>query len=183
MTKKTKKDFWVEMSIREVWTQAHFAEIAYSHIDPKAAHGNDAVFSSIHSFLSHCAMISKMLMAKDDENHLKSIGSILGVIDSSIIHQRKFRNHLEHFDERMRKWIGKFTIGASIGTYNIGSKSLIQAPAIIFVSHYDPSKHMFTFIDEDFDLSELYVEVQKIKRSADKWVKKMEQNIIKPPFI
>src|SRR3989344_2204649 len=76
---KTEKDLWVEMSIREIWTQAHFAEIAYSHIDPKAASGNDAVFSSIHSFLSHCAMVSKMLSASDDDNPPKLIGDVLGI--------------------------------------------------------------------------------------------------------
>lgn len=183
MANKSEKDFWIEMSIREVWTQAHFAEIAYSHIDPKAASGNDAVFSSIHSFLSHCAMISKMLAADDNGNPLKSIGFILNIPDNSIIHQRRFRNHLEHFDERMQRWIGKFATGANIGTYNIGPKSAIQIPNMIFVSHYDPSNHTFTFIDEDFDLSALYEEVQKIKSVADDWVQKIEREIIKPPFI
>jgi len=78
MPTKTEKDLWVEMSIREIWTQAHFAEIAFSHVDPKAASNNDAVFSSIHSFLSHCAMVSKMLSAKYDNNAPRSIGDIEG---------------------------------------------------------------------------------------------------------
>ena len=183
MIKKTEKDFWVEMSIHEVWTQAHFAEIAYSHIDPKVAVGNDAVFSSIHSFLSHCAMISKMLVANDDGNPAKSIGSVLNIADNSMIHERKFRNHLEHFDERIKRWIGKFAAGANIGTYNIDPKSAIQIPGMIFVSHYDPNTHTFTFIDEGFDLSRLYGEVKRIKGIAYEWIKKIESKVIKPPFI
>ena len=87
-------DYWVEMSIREVWTQSHFAQIAYSHIDPKASNGTDLVFSSIHSFLSHSAMVSKMLLAKSDDPSSKSIGDILGIPATSLIHNRKFRNHL-----------------------------------------------------------------------------------------
>ena len=83
MKKRTEKDFWIEMSIREIWTQAHFAELAYQNIDPKAAGGTDAVFSSIHSFLSHCAIVSKMLSAKDQETPPKSIGDILGITKSS----------------------------------------------------------------------------------------------------
>ena len=183
MINKTEKDFWVEISIREIWTQTHFAEISYSNIDPKAISGNDAVFSSIHSFLSHCAMISKMLAADDNGNPPKSIGSILGITNNSIIHQRRFRNHLEHFDERMQRWIGKFATGANIGMYNIGPKSAIQIPNMIFVSHYDPNNYTFTFIDEDFDLSALHEEVQKIKSIADNWVQKMEREVIKSPFI
>jgi len=183
MIKKTKKDLWVEMSIREVITQAHFAEISYSHIDQKAANINDAVFSSIHSFLSHCAMISKMLKANDRESFVKSIGFVLGISDDSIIHQRRFRNHLEHFDQRMQRWIGKFATGANIGTYNIGPKSAIQISNMIFVSHYDPNNHTFTFVDEDFDLSALYVEVQKIESIANNWIKKMEQGFKKSPFL
>jgi hypothetical protein len=181
--KKDEKDIWIEMSIREISTQANFAEISYSHIDPKAVNGNDAVFSSVHSFLSHCAMISKMLNANDSRNPLKSIGSILGILDSSIIHQRRFRNHLEHFDERMQRWIGKFAAGANIGTYNIGPKTAIQIPNMIFVSHYDPSNSTFTFVDEDFNLSILYEEAVRIKSLADNWVNKMQFGEIIPPYM
>jgi hypothetical protein len=183
MPQKTEKDLWVEMSIREISTQALFAEISYSHIEPKAAAGTDAVFSSIHSFLSHCVMVSKMLAAEDDGKPPKSIGGILGIPDASVIHQRRFRNHLEHYDERLKKWIGKFGVNRMIGTYNIGPKSMFQDPNMLFVSHYDSSSQVFTFVNEDFDLGNLSEELKRIKENADKWVKKMEQGAITPPFI
>src|SRR3989344_6238631 len=171
MKKRTEKDFWIEMSIREIWTQAHFAELAYQNIDPKAVHGTDAVFSSIHSFLSHCAIMSKMLSAKDQETPPKSIGDILGITKSSVIHNRKFRNHLEHYDERLKQWIREKGINSNIGTYNIGPKSMIQIPNMVFVSHYDTSDNTFTFINEDFDLGLMLEEVRRIKGLADDWVK------------
>lgn len=182
MSNKTEKDYWIEMSIREIWTQAHFAELAYQNIDPKAVRATDAVFSSIHSFLSHCAMVSKMLAADDGETPPKSIGDILGITDSSSIHNRKFRNNLEHYDERLKRWIAKYAAGANVGTYNIGPKSAIKIPNMIYVSHYDPANNTFTFVNEDFDLGVLYQEVQKIKAVADAWVKKVQAGIIKPPF-
>lgn len=201
---RTEKDLWVEMSIREIWTQANFAEIAYSHIDPKADNGNDAVFSSIHSFLSHCAMVSKMLKANDQSQRKgriktfykylikfglyknkkvkkNTIGSILG-IERSIIHEREFRNHLEHYDERLKEWIRQCGTDVNIGTYNTGPKSGIEIPNMLFISHYDPSTQIFTFINNDFDLSKLYTEVQKIKLIADVWVTKVQNGIIAPPF-
>lgn len=170
------------MSIREIWTQAHFAELAYQNIDPKAVRGTDAVFSSIHSFLSHCAMVSKMLAAKEKAVPSKSIGAILGIPRPSVIHRRRFRNHLEHYDERLKKWIKRYGANSRIGTYNIGPKSKFNLPNIIFVSHYDPGNNTFTFVNEDFDLSVLHGEVKKIKTIADNWVKGIEQKKIVPPF-
>lgn len=183
MTSKTEKDFWIEMSIREIWTQTHFAEIAYGNLEPKAIRGTDAVFSSIHSFLSHCANVSKMLVANDGETPSKAIGDVLEVSRNSDIHNRKFRNHLEHYDERLKEWIRDKGINANIGTYNIGTKSMIQIPNMIFVSHYDPTNHIFTFVNEDFDLGVLHNEAVRIKALADNWIKKAQSGIISPPYI
>lgn len=183
MPTKTEKDLWVEMSIREIWTQAHFAEIAYSHIDPKAANGNDAVFSSIHSFLSHCAMVSKMLLANYDTATTRTIEDILGLPNLSAIHTKTFRNHLEHYDERLRSWIGQHGVNIMIGDYNIGPKSAIQIPNMVFVRHYDPATSTFTFVNDDFDLNALFAEVHGIKNVADTWVKGVENRTITPPFI
>ena len=162
------------MSIREIWTQAHFAQIAYSHID-SAGGNNDTVFSSIHSFLSHCAIVSKMLVAKDDEKPPKSIGDILGVPNASLIHKRVFRNHLEHYNERLKRWIKKYGVNKTFGTYNVAPKSAFQIPNMVFVSNYDPQSHIFTFVDDDFNLYDLFVEAQRIKDIAGNWVKAMER--------
>jgi hypothetical protein len=166
----TEKELWIEMSVREISTQAHFAEITFSHIDPKAESGTDLVFSSIHSFLSHCAMVSKMLIAEDKEDPAMSIGQILGVSKKSLIHKRKFRNNLEHYDERLIKWIRQHGVNSNIGTYNIGPKEIFRNPNMVFISHYDPNTMMFTFVNEDFDLGALFNEVSSIKRLSDKWV-------------
>lgn len=180
--KKTEKDLWVEMSIREIWTQAHFAGLTYANIDRKAVGGTDGVFSSIHSFFSHCAMVSKMLKANYQKGS-KSIGDILGISDSSPIHNRKFRNSLEHYDKELKKWIKKKGACISIGTYNVGPKSMIKIPDIVFISHYDPNNNTYTFVDEDINLTILHSEVINIKKMADKWVKSMESGLLQTPFI
>lgn len=179
--KKTEKDFWVEMSIKEIWSQANFAEIAYRNINPKSAKGTDAVFSSIHSFLSHCANVSKLLKSNDDENPPRSIGDILGVLKASIIHNRRFRNNLEHYDKELKKWIRSRGINVNIGMYNIGPKQMISN--MLFVSHYDPTDDTFTFVNEDFNLGRLNNEAIRIKCLADKWVKEVQFGIVNPPYI
>ena len=176
---RTEKDFWIEMSVREIWTQAHFAELAYKNLDPKAKANSDAVFSSIHSFLSHCAIISKLLKSSGEGAR---IADVLGIDDSSPIHNRTFRNHLEHYDERLKKWIQEKGLNASIGTYNVGPKSAINVGNFVYVSHYDPKTTTFTFVDEDLDLGPLIVEVEKIKRTADSWVQEVEARKKTRPF-
>jgi hypothetical protein len=178
---RTEQDFWVEMSIREIWTQSHFAEISYGNIGTKGALGVDLVFSSIHSFLSHCAMISKMIKSEHGDRVI--LGKILSVSDNSPIHDRTSRNHLEHYDDRLQKWIRAKGLDATIGSYNIGPKSALDIPNMVLVSHFDPSTNIFTFVDEDFDLAILFTETQSIKSNANKWVKSLEVGIIKPPFV
>lgn len=121
MAARTEQDFWVEMSIREIWTQCHFAELAYKNLDAKSITGTDAFFSSIHSFLSHCATVSKLLEADGDS---LTIEDVLKVPPTSIIHARTARNHLEHYDDRLKKWIRKKGLNTAIGTYNVGPQSM-----------------------------------------------------------
>jgi hypothetical protein len=125
MAQKTEKDFWVEMSVREIQTQCHFAQLAYRNLDPKA--NSDAVFSSIHSFLTHCAMVSKLLRAKADS---LTIEDVLKVSTTLKIHDRSFRNHLEHYDERLQKWIKEKGPNAMIANHNIGPKSMLPSKAL-----------------------------------------------------
>lgn len=184
------------MSIREISTQAKFAGIMYSYLQKPHQASNDIIFIAIHSFLSHCAMVSKMLKATEQRNNILSrwwhrffvqkdvfsIGVVLGVDKKSLIHKRKFRNHLEHYDERLKGWIGKYGPDTNIGTYNIGSRLAFQINNIVFVSHYDPRTMHFTFVNEDFDLAVLNQEVLRIKMLADQWVKKIENRVVLPPF-
>lgn len=174
---RDKKQLWIEMSIREIWTQCHFAGVSFNNINPKAERGTDAVFSSIHSFLSHCALASKLLMAEDDSVPPVVIGEVLGVPDSSIIHNRTFRDHLDHYYNRLKRWIEKYPADVNIGTYNIGPKEAFKVGDMVLISHYDPNTEIFTFVDEDLNLREMYDEVSRIKTMADTWVKNLRQSM------
>jgi len=173
---KNKKDLWVEMSIREIWTQCHFAEISFNNINPKAERASDVVFSSIHSFLSHCALASKLLKASDNGNPPVVISKVLGIPETSIIHNRTFRDHLDHYYDRLKAWIEKYPENINIGTYNIGPKNFFKGKNLLLVSHYDPTTEVFTFVDEDLNLREMYSEVSRIKILADNWVKSLRSS-------
>ena len=170
------RDKWIEMSIREISTQCKFASIAFDNLSKKGRESTDAAFSSAHSFLSHAANVSKLLKATDilSPNAGGVVGDILGVDEDTAIHDRKLRNHLEHYDERLQRWIAEQGPDANIGTYNIGPKAMIQIPGLVFVTHYDPTTKTFTFVNEDFDLAMLDGEIRRIHTTADAWVSQME---------
>lgn len=181
MVEKSKsiKDYWIEMAIREIWTQCHFAEISYNNIHSKAENNTDLVFSSIHSFLTHSANVSKLLQSKD---HNFKIALVIEISDNSPIHNRVFRDHLENYDARLKKWIGKYARGTNIGTYNIGPKDFFKQKGLMLVSHYDPTTDEFIFIDQEIKLSMLFDDIVRIREAADNWVKSIENHVIEPPF-
>jgi hypothetical protein len=170
------RDKWMEMSIREIWTQCKFAVIAFNNLTAKGRRGTDLTFSSAHSFLSHAANVSKLLKANDIASPFAGgvVGDELGITESSPIHDRRLRNNLEHYDERLQKWITDQGPRANIGTYNIGPRSAFQISGLVYVTHYDPATKTFTFVNEDFDLTVLDTEIQRIQNTADAWVSRME---------
>lgn len=124
-----------------------------------------------------------MLRANDSATPPKSINDVLGVPATSDIHNRTFRNHLEHYDERLKDWITSRGPNANVGTYNIGPKTAFNIPGMVIVSHYDPATDVFTFVDEDFNLGDLHSESERIKTLADQWVTDLQAQRILPPFI
>jgi hypothetical protein len=168
LTNNNDENFWILMSVLEIRAQAKFAGMAYNNIAEKPGTGDEwAVFSSIHSFLSHCTLISKMLKARGTK---QSIGEVLEIPEDSIIHQRRFRNHLEHYDERLKSWIDKAGLGSSIVNHHIGNRKDFPIQDAIFVNFYDPFTKTFTFVDEDFDLEKLFKETKAIEKTASNWL-------------
>lgn len=170
--RKENEAFWIRMSILEVSVQAQYAHMAYINIAEKPNTGNEwATFSSIHSFLSHCTLISKLLKAPGAS---RSIADILNIPGSSVINKRAFRNGLEHYDERLKKWVNQTGVGTTIVNHHIGDRQTFPIQKGLFVSFYDPYTKIFTLVNKDFDLKALYEESQSIKQTADDWLARQE---------
>ncbi|KXK26868.1 MAG: hypothetical protein TR69_WS6001000889 [candidate division WS6 bacterium OLB20] len=106
MSNKQKEALWKEFLVREISTQCTFAIRSFESLEPKVARNTDLVFSSIHSFLTHCAMVSKLLKANPQNSksapYEETVASLIGVKESSSIHKRSARNRLEHYDEHVQ---------------------------------------------------------------------------------
>ena len=94
----------------EVGRQCKFALIAVNDMEAAFKSGKsdsiDRFWYSVQAFLVCCGDISKLLWP-NEKYDARGIGlrKSLGVDDDSPLRPRDFRNHFEHFDERLEDWI------------------------------------------------------------------------------
>ena len=93
--------------IREVALQSQIALRAADRL-PKETSGLDKleVWVSIQSILVATANISKILLpqSKDHKSRGDHLRKILAIDDDNVLLDRRFRNHFEHYDERIESW-------------------------------------------------------------------------------
>ena len=147
-------DKTIEMGIREIWSQCRYAEIAYSNALNKSERDVAVTFSSIHSFLSHSGLVSKLLWSRTLAQNIqsKNLAGILVVSEDSKIKDRTFRDILEHYDNYLKKWINEKGENASIWDNNIGPVEVFNFQNGIRVRHFDPTTSIYTLIGTDLSL-------------------------------
>lgn len=162
-----------KMGMREVLSQIRYAEFCYDNLLRNKNNNILITFSSIHSFLVYSAMISKILWSKKFKCRLskKILAETLSVDSDLEIKKRNFRNTLEHYDERLVKWINKNNSNFLLDK-NIGPKNLIKSTNIKYVRHYDPITGIFTLLDDDLDLNNLYNDIILIKEKVLAFINK-----------
>src|SRR5579872_3290016 len=111
-------DYIVMQASREIGIQILLARRAFRNIEIKSESDHLAALSSMHSFLTHCANISKLLWSPPARRGHKNIKSILGTnlaqkigvkdTDFPLLQLRDSRDHFDHFDERLVEWIEKY---------------------------------------------------------------------------
>lgn len=165
----------IKLGVREVLSHTQYAEVAFNNVMVSGAHNTIVAFSSIHSFLTHCAMVSKLLWS----DHLKTnktnknLAELLDVSEDSLIKNRDSRNVLEHYDRYLKEWMNMKGSSISILDNNLGPKNMIQVNNATLLRHYEPSSKTFTLLDKDLNLTELYDEVKKVKQKSIQWLNPM----------
>ena len=154
----------------EIGSQSLFAEAAFQNISKKGEGNVILTFSSIHSFLSHCANISKILWSNGEGGIRETVGeniaSLLGIEESSPIKDMSFRNDFEHYDERLVRWVRNALQkkeGYSIVDYTMNP---IVRDNTLYLRTYDPDKKIYTSINRNLDLGILYQELLRVRALA-----------------
>jgi len=150
-----------EIYLKEAKTQAEFAKRSYAAF--RGAERNSPVidvFFHLHHFLVHATNIDRIL---DTQPGSERHAILTGHVDFSGVDLKPFRrlrNHLEHFDERLDRWVRDFE-GHAFFDMNIitGAKGF---PEKAFLRALDGDT--FKFHGESYNMTELYSAVVEIDR-------------------
>lgn len=140
---------------REIERQCRIAIIAIEDLQNAQQAGDmDRVWYSVQSFLVAVGNVSKLLWpsAAHIPERAKELKSSLGVDDSSPLAPRTFRNHFEHFDERLEDWATSSKRQGFVDS-NVGPSGMISGiDPEDYLRNFDTTKGAITFRGDEYIL-------------------------------
>ncbi len=152
--------------IGEIVTQSKFAEKAAGQL----AKTSDPieVWGSIQSILVAAANVSKILWPARKEyiERGKQLRELLEVDDHNLLFNRTFRNHFEHYDERVEDWFdnnnSSVYMDSIIDPFEPTPLGLPQ----FFHRRYNPTSQSLSFRDESIDLKAVLAALGEIRKKC-----------------
>lgn len=191
-------DWTIQTYLRELVNQAESAAIAVKDFNAALNSGVDGIsraFAAVQSLLGAAALISKLLwpqpssrkpdgtsLTDEDEERrtyaiargrqLKELTEIKGI---PILENRKVRNALEHFDERLDEY---FRTGHSlVADRNIGPKDrmiVVDGSPAVHLRLIDNERLTASVLNDEVSLQELSDAVQRVGTSATAAIAKLQ---------
>ncbi len=138
--------------IQEALTQLEFAQQCFRGFETALEKKNvPGVFFNLHHFIVHVANVDKLLDPKPGSARSSILSAHVDLTGIDLKPFRRLRNHLEHFDERLDKWVADYD-GQAFFDMNIvtGAKGF---PSKAFLRALDGD--VFKFHGEDYPLTPL----------------------------
>ncbi len=154
------KTFYIEIE-----KQCRFALIAANDVNVALqSYNTDLLFYSIQALLVATANVSKLLWPArpriaDRGSQLKSN---LGVGINSALELRTFRDHFEHYDERLEAWASDSTRHNIVDTSVLPPSSISGIDPRDFMRNFDPTTLSVTFRGDTYALQPVIAEVQAL---------------------
>ena len=161
----------VRVFLDEVERQCRYAHSAFQDLVSALHEGDtDCVFFAAHSLLVAVANVSKLLWpaGKDHEARGKQLREILQVRDDCPVSSRSFRNHFEHFDERLDRW-ARSSKRRNFADSNIGPPGFISGlDPEDYMRTLDPTSLTLTFHGDSYDLRGIMEALRPIHTAAQR---------------
>ncbi len=125
----------------------------------------DVVYRAIQAGMAAAANISKMLWSTSNPGRAEDLRAELEVEENSPISSRTLRNHFEHFDERLDKWVDDHAQTQSIVNRNVQpvTEDIRERVETGWVLHqYDPISRIAYFRGEQFPIAPVVQELRRI---------------------
>ena len=153
----------IDIYVGELEIQIEFTKVCYRNYEKSYAENDiPKTFMNIHHFLIHISNIDKILDLENNQFRKSIFEGKLNIVDLKQF--RRLRNHLEHFDERLDKWIKEydgntfFDMNFVQGTKGFPQKSFLRAL----------DGKIMKFLGEDYDLELLINLVAQLEEDLKK---------------
>ena len=153
----------------EVERQCSFATIAARDLENALRDREmDRVWYSIQSILVAAGNISKLLWPQKSKipDRGSELRANLSVSDDSPLQPRIFRNHFEHFDDRLEEWATSSTRRNFVDS-NVGPIDMIRdIDPGDYLRNFNPATWTVTFRGDSYELKPIIQEVGKILKNS-----------------
>jgi len=156
--------------IGEIVLQSKIAHRAADRL--KATHDNFdnvEVWCSIQSILVAAGNVSKILWPNQKyRSRGERLRQMLNVNEDNLLSNRKFRNHFEHYDERIEEWFNNHS--SAVYTDLAMNPSLRRSMATNDHRGYNSFNNTLIFRGESLDLSEVLNALEEILNNCRPYV-------------
>jgi hypothetical protein len=158
--------------IGEIAHQAAIAKAAAKHTGKLSDYDRYEVWGAIHVILASAGIVSKILwpIKKASSARGKVLRELLNVDELSPLSKRKFRDHFEHYDERVEEWFeGKASAGYTdyvidpfppTWGWDLDTRHRV----------YDPLNNVLRFRGESMDLGAILKALEEIRLKCGNFV-------------
>jgi hypothetical protein len=169
MTDRQMKGLAEMVFIGEIVKQAKIAKRASERLEATNDHFDEIeVWSSIQSILVAAGNISKILWPsrKSSAARGEMLRTLLNVDDQDLLSDRKFRNHFEHYDERIEDWFEKSPSAVYMDSSIDPFESIWESNFANIHRAYNPLTQILTFRGESVDLAALLNVLEKLRHKC-----------------
>jgi hypothetical protein len=163
--------FLMRVFVTEVEAQCAFALRAMGELRQSlAARDTTGVFFYAQGFLGAAGNVSKLLWPPSETipGRGEKLREFLGISNESPVSPRTFRNHFEHFDERLEQW------ASTSKRRNLVDSSFLTPGAIKgidpedFLRNLNPGTLTLTFRGDTYELTTVEAALREIHRVAER---------------
>jgi hypothetical protein len=158
-----------DIFISEIASQCRFALESMQRLrETLEGHEVHGAFLSVQGFLIAAGNISKLLWPTNPRIPQRGeiLREALGVRDDSAVGPRRFRNHFEHFDERLEEW-AMTSAGGNLVDMNIMPPGTISGiDPKDFLRNLDQQTLILTFRGDSYDLQAVEAEINEINNAT-----------------
>ena len=158
--------------IGEIAFQTEIALVSAKRLDADKMDVDEIVlWSAIQSILISAANISKLLWPSRKKYKLRGerLRELLRIEKNNVLSDRTFRNHFEHYDERVEEWFENKS--SSVYDDLAINPSLYRSDITLATIHrgYNTYNQTVIFRGELFDLKKVLQALQEIKSECKKY--------------